>query len=143
MLEPHLAEKKIPRRIKMLIPWTSSLGKVSPCHVTLRKQEGCLAARWWLQTCLGDTDQQVSKSVAHGIPTANPGINQHKPLNILTPIPQKKYWITNKELKRNTKQRAQGTLSSPEKGRRARRWPLHELSKTKTGKANRPTQGGW
>jgi hypothetical protein len=33
----------------------------SPHHITLRKQEGSHTARHWLQTCLGEADQQMSK----------------------------------------------------------------------------------
>jgi hypothetical protein len=37
---------------------------------------------------------------AHGIPTATPEINQHSPLDSLTPALGKKNWIINKEQKR-------------------------------------------
>jgi hypothetical protein len=52
-----LGRTKAPRRIKNLTPWTPRPYKASPCHVTLRKQEGSLTVRCQLQTCLGDIQQ--------------------------------------------------------------------------------------
>jgi hypothetical protein len=43
------------------------------------------------------TGEQISST---GIPTPTPGINQHSPLDSLTPALQKKKCIINKELKR-------------------------------------------
>jgi hypothetical protein len=57
----HTWQKKPPRISKTLTPRTPSLHKASPYHVTLRNQEGSCTARSWLQTCLRDIDQQVSK----------------------------------------------------------------------------------
>jgi hypothetical protein len=60
MLEPHLAENtsKKEQNSNTLNPQPN---KASPHHITLRKREGSCAARCWLQTFLGDADQQVSK----------------------------------------------------------------------------------
>jgi hypothetical protein len=54
-------------------------------------------------------------------PTATPEINQHSPLNRLTPCPAKIIIIIiNKELKRNTQQRERGAVRVLEKGGGAR-----------------------
>jgi hypothetical protein len=59
MLEPHLAEKNHQEEAKLQHPKSPSLYKASPCHITLRKLEGCYITRWRLQTCLRDADQQT------------------------------------------------------------------------------------
>jgi hypothetical protein len=66
-------------------------------------------------------------TVAHGITIATPGINQHRPLDRLTPTPQKIIQNkTNKNLnnkqgtKKEDQQREWGTLSTLEKGEGAR-----------------------
>jgi hypothetical protein len=100
-----LGRKKPPRRSKTPTSRAPSLYKASPCHITPRKQEGSHTTRHWLQICLGDADQQVSKSVAHSIPTDTPGIKGITPWTDWPPPCEKNQnqnqnWITNKELKR-------------------------------------------
>jgi hypothetical protein len=59
----------------------------------------------------------VTPSIMQCIPTATSGINQHSPLDRLTPCPAEKKInsIINKEMKRNTQQRGQGAVSTLEK----------------------------
>jgi hypothetical protein len=47
--------------------------------------------------------------------TVFPGINQHSPLDRLTPAPWEKKRVINKELKRNMYQRGWGAVSALEK----------------------------
>jgi hypothetical protein len=67
---------------------------------------------------LGDGDQQVSKLVAHGTPTATRGINQHSPLDRLTLAPQKKELNNNQGTEKDMQQKGQGALSALEKGKK-------------------------
>jgi hypothetical protein len=65
-----LGGNKAARRIKTWTPWTPSPWKASPHHITMREQEGCHAARSWLQTCLGDIWQ--TKQVSTKCHTVSP-----------------------------------------------------------------------
>jgi hypothetical protein len=54
--------------------------------------------------------------VAHDTPTATPGINQHSPLDRLTPALQKKKKLNNKQgTEKDTQKRWWGTLSAAKK----------------------------
>jgi hypothetical protein len=100
----HTWQEKLPRRGKTQTPPTQPY-IASPCHIIQRNQESFHADRHQFLTCLRDTDQQVSKKAAHSIPTATSGINQHNPLDRLTPALHKnktktKKTLNNKQLKR-------------------------------------------
>jgi hypothetical protein len=116
----HTWQKKPPRRSKTPRPWTPSLYKVSPYHVTLRKQEGFCATRCQFQTCLGEADQQVNKQATRGIPIATPGINQQTDWcptwTDRWPAPHthtKKKLINKQGTEKHMQQRGCGALSTP------------------------------
>jgi hypothetical protein len=115
MLEPHL-EIKHQGESKLWHPEPLAYRKL--LHAMLHWENRRAANRHLLQTCLGDIWQPNMwvPSVTRYPPAC--GINQHSPLDRLTPPCKKKKKRTiNKELKTSTQQRGQEAESTPEKER--------------------------
>jgi hypothetical protein len=129
MLEPHLARKKYqeesklqhhepPAYIKLLLttlPWETRRAPIPP-------DTGSKPA--WESSGRPTGEHQTSC----GIPTATPGINQHCPLDRLTPYFAKKELNNKQGIEKECEAERVGCCKLTGKGRWARSWSSPELS---------------
>jgi hypothetical protein len=120
----HTWHEKQQRRSKTPTPQISSPQKPSPCHITLRNQEGSHGTRCWLAPNVPERCRPIGEQISGtGYPQSHPWDKASiSPWRVWPPPwetneQRNKNWIINKEMKRTYSKERGHTEYTREEGR--------------------------